>query len=382
MKKYNTKLWVQNLDSIYQQALSSEPVKPFFLAIYDYVDYVLTTDTLAQLSDVFFIHKKSDYETADQYKKEIIEYVESIIPKLNKVKTEDFRHKENIKDIISIRKGSTQVMGDPEGWMSIFGHIEEMAWDSLKENETQEDILKLLEVTKHNGKKILEWPILEVQQKYKSEIERLERLRETRGWWAWEHFRLLYDLMNNYEGMRADVVHKQQWFQAMNLNVLQEEIKAVLKDVSYDQMWLFTYSSFLPYLHKVHRQLLNEIALFENLDEEMSTEKTKTSSFVPFTFNENKAVLTVNGQFVQFRKDTRKLLLLKLLIQNPDGLYYDEVVEELEGAVTDESMNTKNIYYEACRGIQMSMSKVGVTDFLTFNYSQAKINPQYRFQNN
>ncbi len=382
MKKYDTDLWVQNLEAIYQQALNAKPVKPFFLCIYDYVNYILTTDKLAQLSDVFYVEKKADYEALDQYKKELIDYIQGVIPKLEKYESTDQVEKNEIKDILSIRRGTLQVLGDPEGWTSIFEHIDDIAINVIRHKEVDRKIFKILGIDKYNNEKVTKWKIYDVYRAYKEEEAKMERLQETRNWWSWNRLRLFYEMYNDKEGVRKDIVKNKGWFQSINLTLLEDEIKAIAKNVTHDQMRVFTYDNYLMYLQKAHRQLLNEIAQFGNLlkneDEDI---KEDNKAKVPFYFNNDKTTILVNGKEIKFKKDTKKIALLKLLMKKPKGIYYAEALEELEGAGCDEeNMNIKNAYYEVCRGIEISFAKKGVTDFLIYDFNQAKINTDYKLK--
>jgi len=381
MKKYNIDLWVQNLEAIYRQALNAKPVKPFFLCIYDYVNYILTTDKLSQLSDVFYVEKRADYETLDQYKKELIDYIEGLIPVLEKYETDNLVEKNEIKDILSIKKGTTQVLSDPEGWVSIFDHIDDIALNAVRHKEVDKKIFKILGVEEYNDERITKWQTQDVYFRYKEEEKKMERLRETRSWWAWEHLKLFYELYTDSEGVRKDIVKNQRWFEAMNLSYLEEEIKAIIKDVTYDRMQVFTYDNYLTYIQKVHRQLLNEIAQFGNIidSEKEEIKENNNNTKIPFYFDDTKTIVTIRGKEIKFKKDTKKMALLKLLMKKPKGIYYAEAVEELEGAGSDEeNIDIKNTYYEVCRGIEISFAKNGITDFLSFDYNQAKINPIYK----
>lgn len=380
MKMLNTNLWVKNLDSIYQQVITARADKAFFLAIYDYVDYVLTTDTLAQLSNVFFVYKNSDYENAEQLKQDLISNIESVIPPLTAFMTDNQLLKEYIGEIVSIRNGTTQVLGDPEGWISIFNYMERMVNNCFKDGIANTELLNLLKVDEFNANGIIKWHAQAGFNKYQSEMKRIERLRETRAWWAWEHCQLFYEVMKDYEGMRADEVSKGHWFRIGNLGVLKEEMDNVLTDAHTVQKQVFIHDNYIIYLNKVHRQLINEIIQFEvaNNAKGLSSEHVKKKGTIEFSFDPETAIIVINGKAIHFRKDTQKMALLKLLVNKPRGIYYDEVAEEIEGAVIRESKNLQNAYYEACRGIQISMLKVEITDFLIFNYNHAKINPLYK----
>jgi len=128
-------------------------------------------------------------------------------------------------------------------------------------------------------------------------------------------------------------------------------------------------------LQERYKQLIDEIKSKRSGNDKTQQNKAKISNY---SFNLTDNVLSINGKQIKFRKDTRKLALLKLLVKSKSGIYYSEVAEKLEGVVTDEIKNTKNVCYEACRGLENSFAKIGITDFLKFDYNQAKINSLYK----
>lgn len=380
MKTHNTQLWVKNLESIYGQAITAQSVKPFFLAVYDYMDYVLTTDTLAQLSKVFFVHKSTDYEALEQYKNELKMYIESIAPNLQKIIIDTPSIKEQIRHIQGILGGRTQVLGDREGWQSIFSNIENMAYIALKNESTAKEVLPILGIKNYTNEQIIEWDGLEIFKKYSTEKQKVERLQQTRGWYAWQHLQLFYEIFKDYEGMRDDVAKKNNIWDLSNLSQLIEELKGVLKNVATDQMVVFRVENYLPFIQKVHRQLLSEIAIFENVAQELEMQRPTTASTeeVPYIFNEQSATVEINGKTIKFQKGRRKFELLKRLINQPEGIYHAKIAEELEGEKSIE--DPKTTYYETCRGIQSSFLKAGITDFIDFDYNKASINPMYKNQ--
>jgi hypothetical protein len=376
MKTFNTTLWVQNLNDIYQQALTAQPVKPFFLVVYDYVDYVLTTDTLAQLSDIFWVHKKTDYEALEQYKKELIDWIKKLIPNLKKIPSDNAEIKDELKHIQGILEGRTQVLGDPEGWESIYSGFEHIVAVAIREKTSAKDILPRLGVEKYTDEhRVTQWKGQDIYEKYHIEKDKVERLQQTRGWYAWQHLKIFYEVFKDYEGMRQDVAKNNNVWELSNLSQLIEELKAVLKNVTTDQIVVFRHENYLPFLQKAHRQLLSEIATFEDVSKEVEQEITPTQT-IPFIFDEQNATVGINKETIKFQKETRKFEFLKKLISQPEGIYYAEDVAELEGAIKGKSL--KDTYYDTCRGIQTSFLKVGVTNFLIFNYTKAQINPLYK----
>lgn len=375
MKKYDTDLWVQNLEVIYQQTLNAKPVKPFFLCIYDYVNYILTTDKLAQLSDIFYAEKKSDYKTLDRYKNKLIDHIEDIITKLKKYESKDQLEKNKIKDILSIRRGTKRVLTDTEGWTSIFKDINEIAINAVRHKEIDRKIFKILGIEEYNDKEITKWKMGNVYRDYEEEEIKMKRIRETRNWWSWTRLKLFYEMYRDKEGIKKDIVKSKGWLKSTNLIYLENEIKAIVEDVPQDQLEVFTYDKYLIHLQKIHRQLLNEIAQFERLLEKENKAK------IPFYFDKNKATILIKEKEIKFQKDTRKMVVLELLTKKPKGIYYVDEVEKLEGVVSNKkNTDIKNGFYEVCRGIQNRFVKNDITDFLIFDFNEAKINPKYKLE--
>lgn len=127
-------------------------------------------------------------------------------------------------------------------------------------------------------------------------------------------------------------------------------------------------------LKKRYDQLLKEIRQPEQLPLK-SSDAPQTYKTNSFSLMEN--ILSVNEKPIKFKRDGRTLAMLKLLVRKPKGIYYSEEVKSLEGAI-DAIRSPKNTYYEVCRGIANRLAKIGVTDFLQYDYSQARLNPTYR----
>lgn len=374
MKRYDTDLWVQNLEAIYQQALKAKPVKPFFLCIYDYVNYVLTTDKLDKLSDIFYTEKKADYKTLDRYKKKLIDQIEDIIPKLKEYKSKDQVEKTKIEDILSIKKGSGPIF-DPEGWTSIFKDMEKIAINAIGHKEVDREIFKILGVEEYNNREIRKWKIGSAYRNYEEEEAKVKRIRETRNWWSWNRLRLFYEMYDDKEGIKKEIVKSKGWLPSTNLICLENEIKAIVKDVPQDELKIFTYDSYLMHLQKIHRQLLNGIAKFKRLLEE------KDKAKIPFYFDENKATILIKNKEIKFKKDGDRITLLKILMEKRKGIYCDEVLEELEGVISNKKdTDIKNGFYELYRGIQIRFVKNGITDFLNYGSNHIKINPIYKLE--
>ena len=375
MEKYDTDLWVQNLEAIYQQALTAKPVKPFFLCIYDYVNYVLTTDKLAQLSDIFYIEKKADYKTLDRYKKKLVDHIENIIPKLGKYESKDQVEKNKIKDIFSIKRGTKLVLTETEEWTPIFKDMNEIAINAISHQEIDRKILKILGIEEYNSREITKWKMGNVYRDYKEEEAKVERLRETRNWWSWTRLKLFYEMYKDKEGIKKDIVKSKGWLQSTNLIYLENEIKAIVKNTPQDQMEVFIYDKYLIHLQKIHRQLLAEITKFRRLLEKENKAK------IPFYFDKNKATILIKEKEIKFQKDTRKMVVLELLTKKPKGIYYVDEVEKLEGVVSNKkNTDIKNGFYEVCRGIENRFVKNDITDFLIFDFNEARINPKYKLE--
>jgi len=121
---------------------------------------------------------------------------------------------------------------------------------------------------------------------------------------------------------------------------------------------------------------LNRFILYLLTPEDLEVqEKDKKAQYA---FDKNRAVLKSNGKEISFKKETRKIEFFTLLTKTPGYVYFSEVAEELDGASKDALKDPKNTYYEVCRGIEARLLKIGITDFLDYNFNKARINPHYR----
>jgi len=148
------------------------------------------------------------------------------------------------------------------------------------------------------------------------------------------------------------------------------------KSTNYSVVVMPTFLAWYKEYYENNKSVFNKIKSSYKTNAGINLANINNANKYHFEYSTN--ILQVGNKQTKFKKDTRKLLLLKLLLKKPSGIYYDEVVDELEGVVTNVATKTKNIYYEAFRGIEISLGKIGVADFLIFDFNQAKINSIYK----
>jgi len=120
---------------------------------------------------------------------------------------------------------------------------------------------------------------------------------------------------------------------------------------------------------------LNRFILYLLTPEDLEVQEKDQKA--QYAFDKNRAILKSNGKEISFKKETRKIEFFTLLTKTPGYVYFSEVAEELDGASKDALKDPKNTYYEVCRGIEARLLKIGITDFLDYNFNKARINPHY-----
>jgi len=145
-------------------------------------------------------------------------------------------------------------------------------------------------------------------------------------------------------------------------------------DEKYDQLLKEIKGADTSSLENRYDQTLKVIKQNQQLTKSQISPRTNNVS----TFSLSENVLVINGKSIKFKKDARTLMLLKMLVKKTKGIYFSEEAKKIEGAIVDVNKDPKDTYYEVCRGIENRLAKIGITDFLEYDFNQAKINPLYK----
>ena len=176
-----------------------------------------------------------------------------------------------------------------------------------------------------------------------------------------------FEVFEYYEKAYKEAARNYQQAQQIprQANSLEEQYDQLLKEVNEPNK---------PTLAERYDESLKDIQLNQHPTKPQTV--PNTSDINSFSLTEN--VLSVNGKPIKFKRDARTLTLLKLLVKKSKGIYFSEETKKLEGAMSNDKKNLKNTYYEVCRGIDNRLAKIGITDFLQYDFNQAKINPRYK----
>jgi len=176
-----------------------------------------------------------------------------------------------------------------------------------------------------------------------------------------------FEIFDYYEKAYKEAARNYQQAQQIpkQTTSLEEQYNQLLKEVKEPSN---------PTLAERYDETLKDIQLNQHLTKPQTVPKINDSNSYSLTEN----VLSVNGKPIKFKRDARTLALLKLLVKKSKGIYFSEEAMKLEGAISDDKKDLKNTYYEVCRGIDNRLAKIGITDFLQYDFNQAKINPRYK----
>lgn len=225
-----------------------------------------------------------------------------------------------------------------------------------------------------DDKRVKEWTLSPSYYEWEEQENYIERIKLTKVWHSWDKLGFFYNLYKNYETMRKDLYDKKEFMSLLGLNDIFRDLNATISYKEDPKRYL---KQFDVVEYKIHLQRVHSFVKRALLT---SSEKKLDSKRIPFSFIENS--LNINGKEVKFKKDTRKFRFVELLLANPKGFYFSEMTEEIEGSSFDGTKDIKNICYEICRGIQNSLAKIGVTDFIEYDFNHAKINKTYKKTSN
>ncbi len=376
-------LLLERLQSLTERAMSLDVPKPFFLTLFEFVEIYDKDERLGPVIKVFNQLKKNDIkketELGEKAKKEMRQVYKDLVQIKNNEKLLQNRFfQEGLQHFEAYERedGSIESIAGP-----IVGRhgciIHALISIPFEDQELKNLVSHLGE--KDDQGKIVRWVFAPSFDLWEEETKYIQRLLPTKVWHSWDKLVSFYGLYKDFEKLRDDKLKKKEVFSVIGLNMLFQELNDIMNYKKDTKRYL---REFDVGEYKVHLQRIfthtKELVLTDLSIGDQQNPTTTNKSTIAFTFNDENTTLAIKDKQIKFKKDTRKLAMLKLLIKKPKGIYFGEIAEELEGVGTDKTMNTKNIYYEACRSIEHSFVKVGIPDFLNYNFNQAKINPTYK----
>ncbi len=376
-------LLIDKLQSLVDRAIPMVIPKPFFLTLFEYVEIYDKDERLSPVIKVFNKLKEKDTkketELGELAKKEMRQAYKILLQVKNNEKLQQNHFfQEGLQHFEAYEKEDGSINSSAGPIAGRYGSILHALMSIPSDDPILKDFMSKFGDKDSQGI-IVRWTFSPSYDLLEEERKYIQRLLPTKVWHSWDKLVSFYGLYKDYEKLRDDKLKKKEVFEAMGLNMLFEELNEVMSYKTDTKRYL---KEFDVGEYKVHLQRIfnhtKEIMLsgFALNDQQKPTKTNKPT--ISFTFDDEAILLIINGKQAKFKKDTRKLAVLKLLLKKTKGIYYSEVISELEGATTGEVKDPKNTYYEVCRGISNSLSKIGVTDFLQYDFNQAKINTLYK----
>ena len=360
-------LIIERLQDIYERAVNANNRRDFFIPLFE---YIAVYDEEPEL-------EKAIKEIVTKGRREIknqTEYAEKALVEMRKVYKEvkDYIEKEKVTNKAAI-DNLEQFTAYEEGQLTTshgpikgrYGYLSYVLM-TLAEDETVNHLPFVRRYgTVTDEHRIKEWHFSPSYEKWEQETNWLNRIKLTRVWYSWDRLVLFYQIYRDYEKMVKTKLDNNKVWDALNINGLFGEVKEIIDGKRTEGYSEFQESEFKTHLQRLHSFIKQFLS---------SSQNNKSVNTYSLTDN----VLVVNGKELRLKKDTRKLRLLELLTQKTRGVYFGEIVSDIEGADYDTSKDWKNTYYEVCRGISNSLAKLGITDFLIFDFNQAKISPTFK----
>ena len=369
-------LLLEKLQGIYNRAISNDAPRFFFLALFEFLEVYDQEPILQPVMKTINAKGDEDNKKLQELETKTLTEIEEVYQQVKKYVEEQkitarvvlehldtyIAYKEN-----RIESSSGSIEGRHGAVAYILMCLAQDASGKYKEFPKQYGQIQ------ENGF-IESWNFAPSYYLWKEEKAILDRLKLTKIWFSWDRLVYFYRIYKDFEKLKKEKADKNQWLSVIDLNLVFDELNSLLDYKQDTKRYLRTFD---VGNYKVHLQRVFTYTK-EFLQREPVTKQIKTrNAHIPYIFNEENTTLSINGKQLKFKKDTRKLLMLRVLMKKPNGIYYTEIVHELEGA-ENAIKDPKNTYYEVCRGINTSLLKIGISDFLEYDFNQTKINSLYK----
>lgn len=375
-------LLIEKLQSLVDRAMSLDVPKPFFLTLFEYVDTYDKDERLNPVMRAIAKLKENDLkkenELAELAKVEMRQAYQKLSSSRNNPKFQNIHFfQEGLQHFEAYERENGSIDSSAGPIAGRHGCLLHALISIPIEEPELKEFVSLFGDKDAQGN-IIKWNFAPSYYLWDAEEKYVQRLLPTKVWHSWDKLVSFYSIFRDYEKIRDDKIKKKEIFSTLGLDMVFQELNDIMNYKEDKKRYLreFDVGEYKVHLQRVFNHT-REIILAEVVVKNIQKTTNTNTSYI-YTFDDVASILSINGRQVKFKKDTRKLTMLKLLLKKPKGIYYDEVTQELEGASADGLHNPKNTYYEVCRGIYNSLARVGITDFIQYDFNQAKINPLYK----
>ena len=371
-------LLLENLQSVYDRAVTASNDKTFFLSLYEYIEVFNNNSALEPIwksivgmgnienQHINELAEKAYTEMRSTYQ-EITKYVEE-----NKIERPGVL--KSIKDFVAYESNSMHSSNGPirarEGCLSY-------ALMLLAQEKTPERLEFCRKYGTISDEGIIaEWHFSPSFNKWEIESKRLDRLRETKVWNSWNKLVYFYKMFNNHEEVRNEQIKENNFLGVMNTALLFDEIERVMgyKHDPDKKIHEYKQPDYLSHLQRVHQY--TKEALVKVIDELAVEERKRT-----WTYDPASGVLYIGGKVVQFKKNNFRAKILELISKSDRNKKktweWDGIMEEIEGLTVLDGKH-KHKVYDTIKALAEAIAlKTGVTDFLIYDTNTLHINPSY-----
>lgn len=360
----------KKLEHYYSEAINAKSGQQFVSNLSNYVDSIVNSEEIAEMVEKQILSQKDlDLEKINQLRNTILNDSKDLIIELKKkIKKINPLSKETSDEILrheQFMSGSLRISGDYTD--NIIESIR-VVLARLLDSKPTKNIAKKYAVYDSNDI-LIDWSWSKALSLFDSEKRRVERISPTKAWFSWDkHLYLFYQMFTSYEEMWKQEYEKKDIFTLSGMSSAMKEIKGIINGETTKTHYYFSREELVHHLSQFHIQL--------NL-----SNKEKPYVFPSQTnrisFENN--ILKIENKQITFRNDSRRSLLISLLIKNTGKKWtWDEWLEKVDGNIPGNPKNGKQQHYTTCDGIQKQIAKsTGVIDFLLFNKQEVKINPKY-----
>jgi hypothetical protein len=380
------RLLLDKLEGIYNRANEANTEKPFFIALYEYLNTIYSNPILLGIKKTLIdIQAKETAQLGkleSQSREEIHRAFKQIVKHAeeNKINNETItNYIKDYMDYFEERKNSSNAR-IIELYRIVYSILLCLMHD--KSTDYSPFVSQFGAIKSDGTNRKITWNFSNSFPKWERENDRIERIKLTTTWHSWQQADLFYAIYRDFEAMKDSLLEQNTGMGILGLMLYYGEIEDILNGNKSSRTY-FIFEEYKIHLQKIHswfkEKLMGGIKSYDELIIENPPIPGNKTNEISWGYDSLTGIFSISGKNARFKKNMFRAKVLELLTKNNSNRRkkweWDEICEKIQGEIEKDG---KGKVYEACKGIvDYIASKTGITEFILFDTNTARINPSF-----
>lgn len=313
-------LLIEKLQSLVERTRDMVVPRTFFLTLYEYLEIYDNEDKLATVTKTINQLKENDTKKETRLgelaKKEMRQAHQALLKiRADQKLEQNHLFQEGIQQFEAYERedGSIESSSGP-----INGRYSSIVYSlttlRISDNPRLKELISAFCEKDYQGN-VTTWTFSPSYLLLEEETKYIQRLLPTKIWYSWDKLVSFYGLYKDYEKIRDDKLEKKEILAVMNLNMLFRELNDVM---NYNQDAKRYLREFNVEEYKVHLQRIFDYTkgiVLTKLDNKGLQKSIHASGATIYEFDDGASTIIIDSKRIRFKKDTRKLTVLKILMR-------------------------------------------------------------------